>query len=181
MVWVNLRPWREQQLAKRRREWLLALFSLLLPGTVTLFLLYQPLSAAHQHWQQRINERQAALTQIEGLKEKLTQVQQQRHSLLTQKQRQQQQLWLNQEWHQFVLMLPKLMPTNLWLTRFQQENADFLISGICHEVEEINAFHQQLSQQPLLQQVSHALIEHHDNGTLQFTLHMSLRRDMKYE
>ncbi|MBP2168644.1 Tfp pilus assembly protein PilN [Erwinia toletana] len=181
MVWVNLLPWRQQQLIKRRRSGLLAILALLLPGMTALLMLYQQLSANNLHWRQRVNQLQAAMAQADGLTQKLAAAQQQQHDLLARQQEQQRQQLRNQQWLQFARALPQLMPQTLWLTSLQQAISGFYISGISHQLEDVAAFRQQLSRQPLFQQVSHGSIERQSGGAMQFSLHASLQPELAHE
>ncbi|MFS2221825.1 PilN domain-containing protein [Pantoea sp. B65] len=181
MVWVNLLPWRERQLAARQRGWLLALLAIWLPAAGVLTALYQQLAADNLRGQLRVDQRQAAILQIDGLAQALAQVQQQRHSLLARQQQQQRQQRRNQQWQQFAQVLPQLMPPTLWLTSLQQAISGFHISGFSLEVADVTQFRQQLSRQPLFQQVSHGSIERQAGGMMGFSLLASLREDLSDE
>ncbi|MCU5771860.1 PilN domain-containing protein [Erwiniaceae bacterium BAC15a-03b] len=181
MVWVNLLPWRQQQLIKQRRGWWLVLLVLVLPGGTVLLMFCQQLATDNQHWRQRLNQLQVAMAQADGLAQKLAQAQQQRHDLLARQQKQQRQQLRNQQWLQFAGALPQLMPQSLWLTSLQQATSGFYISGISHQLEDVAVFRQQLGRQPLFQQIHHGSIERQSNGLMQFSLQASLQQELAYE
>jgi len=181
MVWVNLLNWREQQRAVRQRHWLWALAGLMVPGVMVMTLLHYRLAAENQLWQQRLNQRQAAVALADTLAQKLTQAQQEQQRLLAVQNQQQQRWQRNQQWYQFALALPQLMPEGMWLTSISKAISGFSVSGSGQQMADISAFRHQLEQQALFQQVSHGPVQRQAEGEMQFSLLASLQEETPNE
>lgn len=181
MVWVNLLSWREQQRAVRQRHWLWALAGIMAPCLMVMTLLHYQLAADNQYWQQRLSQRQAAVAQADVLAQKLALAQQEQQRLLAVQNQQQQRWQRNQQWYQFALVLPQLMPEGVWLSSISKAISGFSVSGSGQQMADISAFRQQLEQQVLFQQVSHGPVQRQAEGEMQFSLLASMQEGATHE
>lgn len=181
MVWVNLLPWRQQRIARRQRNHLLTLAALLITGLCLIAVLCYRISADNQQWQQRLQQRQAAIARADGLAKQLAQLQQEHQSLLGQQQQQRRQQQINQQWMRFALALPQLMPEQLWLTSISKAAAGFTLHGVGRRLADISALRQRLEQQSLFRQVLYGPVERQSGGEMHFSLIASLQEDLANE
>ncbi|WNN44646.1 PilN domain-containing protein [Winslowiella toletana] len=181
MVWVNLLHWREQQRAQRQRQWLWALTGITVPGLMAIAWLHNDLATSNQFWQQRLSQRQAAIALADALAYKLAQAQQEHQRLLAVQSQQQQRRQHNQQWYQFALALPQLMPEGVWLTGINKAISGFSVSGSGQQMADISDFRQQLEQQALFQQVKHGPVQRQAGGEMHFSLLASMQEESAHE
>ncbi|MEZ3500941.1 PilN domain-containing protein [Pantoea sp. KPR_PJ] len=175
MVAVNLLPWRDARLQRKRR------ISTTFACVMLVLLL---LSMALQLWrlergsqQLQAAERQArdALTAIE---QRLSHQQALHQQLLArQAARRLTQYHTDRliRWHQFWQLLPSLLPDRLWLLRIEKSSAQLRIEGGAQDMQAIREFRQQLKALPLFSAVMQGSVQRQQDGLYHFALRAQTR------
>lgn len=173
MVWVNLLPWRQAALQKRRRIWrrLGALMLLLL----AVFLL-------RGQWQRQLNQQQAvtqhqwqqALGGVAALSGRLNTAQQQLKQLQLQREKQQRRQQQLAQWHDFARRLGAVFPPDIWLNALHKTPQNLTLNGTGNSIQHLHQLRDRLSEFPLFEQVVLGGIERTRSGDMTFAMQATL-------
>ena len=180
MTRVNLLPWREKILHRRKRVWLSGILLLLLTVIVISTGIRQYLKGCRIRSDLWGSQQQAAIqgtVQLLALQQQLNQqlIELQRKNSAY---RRQENAFLH--WRMFLSQLPSLMPDPVWLHSLSQQQGNLILKGQADTLASLFSFSSSLRAQPFFTRIDIQKLGEIPTGEYGFSLKAALAELMQF-